>query len=457
MQRIEAITLPDLYHRPPEEVIAHQNRLLGPQVELCSRAHPYYSKLLVALGIAPSGIRTVDDLEKLPVTTKTDFITDPEAFRLRADDLPQEERTVWDIMCTTGTTTGTPTPVYATTFDYSSHLFNARRYADLIDFRSGDVVAVIFPFTPFPTAAVHRVTAEATACGASSIVVMPGRPSEYLSVHRSLDETIALIESHRATVVVGHASFVRRVWIRAAELGADLSAVRTCTISGEASSPALRADISRRMREMGSPEGRIVNRYGATEMATNMVECVEGSGWHDLTADQVYLEVVDPDTGKRLPDGEVGLLTFTHLTRRGSVFLRYAIGDLTSLTYEPCPHCGRTTGRIMGSPVRTKNILKIKGTLVNLTGLQDALERVPDLDEFQIVVRKDPDDELGMDQLLIRAATKVDEHRVIDAVTDATLKIAHMRPYIEFATSDELFDPLTTMKANRILDKRPQQ
>ncbi|MFL5001904.1 MAG: hypothetical protein ACJ8DY_16100, partial [Xanthobacteraceae bacterium] len=77
-------------------------------------AHPFYRARFHALNIAPDHVGTLDDLDKLPLTTKDDYIADPEAFRLRADDLPadfsNEERVTWDIAYTTGTTAGRPSP-----------------------------------------------------------------------------------------------------------------------------------------------------------------------------------------------------------------------------------------------------------------------------------------------------------------------------------------------------------
>src|SRR5918911_3174723 len=84
-------------------------------------AHPYYRARLRSVNVAPYDIRSLDDLDRLPLTAKDDYIADPEAFRLRADDLPEdfgaEERVIWDVAYTTGTTAGRPSPFYNTTHD----------------------------------------------------------------------------------------------------------------------------------------------------------------------------------------------------------------------------------------------------------------------------------------------------------------------------------------------------
>jgi phenylacetate-CoA ligase len=79
-------------------------------------AHPFYRARFRELALAPDDIRSLDDLAALPLTRKEDYISDPEAFRLRPDDLPAdfslEERVLWDVAYTTGTTSGRPSPFY---------------------------------------------------------------------------------------------------------------------------------------------------------------------------------------------------------------------------------------------------------------------------------------------------------------------------------------------------------
>ena len=153
--------------------------------------------------------------------------------------------------------------------------------------------------------------------------------------------------------------------------------------------------------------------------------------------------MVDPDTGVRLPDGTPGELAFTHLIKRGTVLLRYLIGDLVAIDHNPCPHCGRTSPRVASNLTRSGDIVKVRGMLVNLRMLKDMLEAHPEIAEYQIVLRpQDPDDVFSMDELLLRLAPS---HARSDALA-ANLgnEIAarlHVRPAIEWATDDQLFDP----------------
>lgn len=451
------ISLPDLLYRPREQVKELQARLLRTTVELCYRGHPYYRGIMRQLGLVPDDIRTTDDLVKLPLTSKQDFMADPEAFRLQVEDLPLEQRILWEVMYTTGTTSARPSPIYTTTWDHYAYLFHAARCSDILGIAEDDVIANVFPLTAFPMGAYIRAPHTAAATGAAIVTSNPGRVHPDFPVHRSLDETVRMIERHRATIIWGVASFVRRVLIRAQELDADFSSVRSCSITGEATSLAMRDDMRRRMAEVGARDPKVLNRYGSTE-SSSMLECSEGSGWHNPSPDQVFLEVVDADSHERLPSGASGLLLITHLIRRGTVLLRYAVGDIVTMTDERCVRCGRTSERIVTQPVRTKDIVKIKGMLVNLDLLKEELERVPDLEEFQIVIQKsDARDPFSMDELVVRLTARAGASRdeVGAACMERTLGATQVRPRLEFVERDEIHDVSGAAKVQRVVDRRP--
>ncbi len=453
----EGWTLPDLLRRPQAEVRALQDRLLARTVELCYDGHPYYARIMRAEGLEPRHIRSVEDLTRLPPTSKEDFLNDPDAFVLDHPDLEQDERTLWKVIYTSGTTTGLPAPIRITTRDHYSYLWACRRREDLVPVVPGDVIASLFPLTKFPMGAYARAPDEAAACGAGVVFGLTGRAGDVFDVHHALDAAVAHVARHRATILWGVASFIRRVLIRAGELGADFGSVRMAMITGEATSPAMRADMRRRMREIGCAGDLICNRYGSTEQGSSMVECAEGSGFHALAPDQVFHEVVDPDTGARLPDGEAGQLAFTHLIKRGTVLLRYLIGDHVAIDHAPCPHCGRTSPRVASNLTRTGDLVKVRGMLVNLRALKDWLEAHPQAEEYQIVIRpEDPDDPFSMDALVLRIApSEPPSEALAAAFAEAAAARLHLRPGVEWAARDELFDPLRAVKPVRVVDRRP--
>lgn len=452
-----SFTLPDLLRQPQEKIGALQDRLLSETIELCYRSHPFYGKLMRREGLEPRHIRTRDDLKCLPPTSKQDFLADPDAFRINPDDVPPEQGTLWKVIYTTGTTSGRPAPIYVAAYDHFAYLYACSRRQELVGLNNTDRLANLFPLTSFPMGAYARAPDEIAAVGASIFFAQTGRGDTPFPVHHRLEEAIEAIERHRATVLWGVAGFVRRVLMRAQERGADFTSVRMVMITGEASSSAMRDDLRRRMRELRCADTRVANRYGSTEQGASMVECQEGAGFHSLAPDHVFHEVVHPETGERVADGQIGMLAFTHLMRRGTLFLRYKVGDMVSLSNETCPHCGRTSPRITSQPVRSGDIVKIKGTLVNLQNLKEQLDRFPALDEYQIVMQPvDQHDPFSMDELLIRIAISPGESSDIGRrVAEEATKLIHVRPRIESVARDDIYDPLVSAKPMRVLDLRP--
>lgn len=444
----------EFLRQPIEKIREVQSALVAEQVALCAQGHDYYRRRWAEHGVDPASILNIDDLERLPLTPKQDLMNDPEAFRLRCPDLPLEQRTLWEVNYTTGTTSE-PTPLYVTTHDYVAYLDLARRVGQISGIREDDILLNLFPLTPAPMGAFMRSPMNAYATGATITSALTGAPFGNFNVHRSLDEAVAMVARHKATVLWGITSFVRRVIMRAKELGADFSNVRMCSVTGEASTPEMREDIRQRLRELGVKKPIIFDRYGSTE-AGGMAQCREDGDWHNPAPDLLFQEVVDPDTGRRLPDGERGALAITHINRRGTTLIRYLVGDIVSLTHEPCPHCGLGGDRVVPPIVRTKDLLKVKGMLINPTVLLETLGAVPGIDEFQVVLaRQDESDPYSMDEMIVRIASpRADQDALVSAVTEATQNAARIRPRIDLVEATDIYDPAKHSKATRLVDKR---
>jgi phenylacetate-coenzyme A ligase PaaK-like adenylate-forming protein len=296
----------DLLRLSESDIENTQNEKLRAMLEMCSRGHPYYMNKWRESGVDISSINSLSDLESLPLTQKHALMEDPESFRLKLPDLHLHERVLWDVGYTTGST-GDPTPVYNTSHDYYAYLFQSKRVADISGIRSDDIIANLFPLTAAPMGAFVRSATNAYAVGAAIFAALPGAPHGNFDVNRSLDEAVALIELHRATILWGIPSFVRRVLMRAVEINADFRAVRMCALTGEATSKPFREDLRHHLRQLKSAGTTMFDRYGSTEMGA-FAHCVEDGPWHNPAPEIQFHEVVDPETGKRLPDGERGAL-----------------------------------------------------------------------------------------------------------------------------------------------------
>ena len=444
----------DLLRQPLSEIRRVQNELLARQIALCARGHEYYRRRWAQAGIDPAAIRNIDDLESLPLTHKRELMADPEAFRLRCPDLPLHERALWEVNYTTGST-DEPTPLYVTTHDYQAYLLQARRVAEISGVTDRDRLANLFPLTPAPMGAFVRSAANAYGAGAAVAGALTGAPFGDFGVHRSLDDAVRMVERHRATVLWGVTSFVRRVIMRAAEMGADFRSVRMCAVTGEASTPDMREDMRRRLSAMGVPRPIIFDRYGSTETG-GLAQCHEDGDWHNPAPEIIFHEVVDPESGRRLPDGERGALAITHINRRGTTLIRYLVGDIVSLAHDRCPHCARIGDRVVPPIVRTKDLLKVKGMLINPTVLLEAVRAVPGVDEFQVVLaRQDPADPYSMDEMIVRVASpRSDRDALAAAVVEAAQGAVQVRPRVEFAAATDIYDPARHAKAERLVDRR---
>ena len=442
----------DLIRQPLAAIEKVQNEKLRAMLDLCARGHPYYRRVWTEAGIDVAQIRTVADLERLPLTHKSALMADPESFRLNVPGLPLHERALWEIIYTTGSTAD-PTPVYNTTHDYNAYLFQSQRVAGISDIRETDVIANLFPLTPAPMGAFVRSASNAYAAGAAIFAALPGASYGDFDVRRSIDEAVRLIELHRATVLWGVPSFIRRLLLRAIELRADFKTVRMCAITGEASSLAMREDLRRCLRELGCAGTTVFDRYGSTELGA-FAQCREDGDWHNPTPELQYHEIVDPETGRRLPDGERGALAVTHLDRRGTVLIRFVVGDVVSIDRRPCPICGRTSERVVGPVVRAKDLVKVKGMLINPAVLLETLQSIPGIDEFQVVVRRENrSDPLSMDELVVRVAG-ANQAALANMVITRARDAIRVRPLVEFVEAKDIYDAGRQTKAARFVDQR---
>jgi phenylacetate-CoA ligase len=419
-------------------------------------AHPFYRARFRELGLAAGDIRSLDDLQALPLTRKDDYISDPEAFRLRPEDLPadfsSEERVLWDVAYTTGTTSGRPSPFYNTAHDAYSIWDQARRCNAAEGLVVSDRVANLYPLAGFPTGAFLSVIRSTMIAGLPVVHGLTGSANSEFKVRNSLAEALATVARFRPTVLWGVPSFIRRFLDEACRRGADLTGVRLVLTSGEPVGETLRAGLRDRLARLGASPVAIRARYAFTEMQGGLVQCAEGAAVQNVVPDLYHLEAVEPDTGRRLADGESGALAITHLHRRGTVLLRYLVGDIVTLSRAPCPICGREGERVVATPRRTGNLVKCRGMLVNTDVIVDTLSAMTDLGEFQVVfaAASAPD---AMERLVIRIERDADV-AVRDDVIRRVREAVSLRPEVEFVACGALYDHERSIKARRVVDLR---
>jgi len=178
-------------------------------------------------------------------------------------------------------------------------------------------------------------------------------------------------------------------------------------------------------------------------------------------------QVVDPQTGKPVDEGQAGELVYTPLEIRGTCVVRYRLGDLASggITCKPCPACGRTTPRVASDLSRFTDfkdftLTKLKSTLVNLNSFFAVVGAHKDVVEWQVEIRKRNDDPFDVDELYVHIAPKkgADWERLRHQLADEILKVTEVSPNdIDFHDVAELVERLgmeTEVKERRIVDRR---
>lgn len=444
----------DFLHRPRADIAVRQEANFQAMMDLVAERHPRYRRIMAERGLTRADFASLADLAKLSPTLKADYMAAPEDYRLDCAGLDPEMQATWDVMHTAGTTGGKPTPFYSTTYDLFRILSVQKGMMTLRGITAADSIVNLFPLTVWPHGAWIRVIHAAAVMNIPVVSPLPGNPSPYFEHGRGLDEVVRTVADSRATILWGMPSYIRRVLVRAGEMGAAFDAVRYVLVTGEAAPEEMRADLVRRLEALGAQSPFVSISYGATEMQGGMVECAPGSGFHNPAPDQFYIEIVDPETHAPLPDGEAGLILLTHLDRRGTVLLRYALGDVTVRSAEPCPHCGSHADRLVQTPARADALVKVRGMLLNPAAIEAVLAGNPDVAEYQIVIDRE-EGGLGMDRLTLRVDIgDTDGPKISGAIAAAVKDAVGVTPVVEACRREDIFRAGDTMKSRRVVDLR---
>ena len=189
-----------------------------------------------------------------------------------------------------------------------------------------------------------------------------------------------------------------------------------------------------------------IDIYGLSEVMGPGVsaECMEGRAGAHVNEDHFLVEVIDPRSGDPLPDGEVGELVFTTLTKEALPLLRYRTGDLASLTREPCA-CGRTFARMSRVVGRTDDMLIIRGVNVFPSEIERALLAVPELaPHYQLVVERPG----HLDELTVKVEGTVDAAVVCEQLAS----VLGLTARVDVVPTGSV--PRSEGKALRVVDRR---
>lgn len=383
-------SLSDSHHFHPKLETASRDQLLAHQwgafqqlIKPVLKKNPFYQKKWGEAGVKHwREIKSWDDFNQLPFLTRMELSADQVGNPPYGTNLtfPFTQYTTW---YRTSGTKGKPLFILGTRQDHALHARGWLYNFAGVGLRPGDVIFVAFSFGPF--AGLWGTMPAADQMG---IMAIPGGG---LSTQQRID----FIMRHKPTVIICIPSYGLRMVEVAKELGIDLrmSNVHTLIHGGEpgASIPGYR------MRLEQAWDANVYDSTGLTEMGHHGFECVHKSGVHMIESEYL-LEILKPGTNHPVPEGEVGEMVMTALTKIGMPIIRYRTGDLARFTTRPCA-CGRTFGRIEGGILsRLDGMMTIRGVNVYPTTIEDCVMSVPGVVDYQVEVFE----KQGMKELKIR-------------------------------------------------------
>jgi phenylacetate-CoA ligase len=363
---------------PREKLRALQLRRLKETVKNAWDNVPLYRNRLKEARIKPADIRRLDDVVQLPFTMKSD-LRDHYPFGMFAR--PREK--LMRLHASSGTT-GKPTVVGYTAKDIATWADLMARTMACAGARPGDVIHNAYGYGLFTGGLGAHYGGERLG---ATVVPMSGGATE---------RQIVLIQDFGARVLCATPSYALSIAEVAEQQGVDLrkSKLEIGIFGAEPWSEAMRKELDARLGI------KAVDIYGLSEIIGPGVaaECVEVRdglhGWED----HFLFEVIDPDTGKAVPEGQAGELVITTLTKEALPMLRYRTRDITRLSSERCD-CGRTHVRIRRITGRNDDMLIIRGVNVYPSQVEAVLIGLPNVaPHYQLVLeRRGPMDHLTVE------------------------------------------------------------
>ncbi|HEX6156475.1 MAG TPA: phenylacetate--CoA ligase [Burkholderiales bacterium] len=401
-------------------------RLRATVKDACARV-PLHRNRMQSLGIAPRDIRSLEDLQKLPFTLKSD-LRDHYPFGLFA----RPRASLVRIHASSGTT-GRPTVVGYTRQDIATWARLMARSLACAGVRAGDVVHNAYGYGLFTGGLGAHYGAERLR---ATVVPMSGGATE---------RQVLLLRDFGARVLCATPSYALNIAEVAEREGVDLkkSSLDIGIFGAEPWSEAMRGEIEARLGI------RAFDIYGLSEIMGPgvAVECEAQDGLHGWE-DHFLFEIIDPESGRALPEGKRGELVITTLTKQALPMIRYRTRDITRLTRERCA-CGRTHARLERITGRNDDMLIIRGVNVYPSQIEAVLVGLPGIaPHYQLVVERHG----SLDTLTIEveagdagAAERVAHHVKSMIGVSATVKV--MQPGAV---------PRSQGKAVRVRDLRPK-
>jgi phenylacetate-CoA ligase len=398
---------------------------------------PHYRWAFDAKGVHPSDCRSLADLAKFPFTTKAD-LRDNYPFGMFAVPRGQVVR----VHASSGTT-GKPTVVGYTKQDIDTWADLVARSIRASGGRAGDILHVAYGYGLFTGGLGAHYGGERLGC---TVVPMSGGNTE---------KQVQLITDFRPDIIMVTPSYMQVIVEEMVRQGLDprASSLKVGIFGAEPWTEAMRHDIEVRAGLDA------VDIYGLSEVMGPGVanECIEAKDGPVIWEDHFYPEIIDPETGEVLPDGEEGELVFTSLTKEALPMIRYRTRDLTRLL-PPTSRSMRRIGKITG---RSDDMLIIRGVNVFPTQIEELIVKSAKLAPiYQLVVTRDG--HLDKLDVLVEARPEISNQLTSTESDTIARQLEHaIKTYVGTSTKVRVLaagsiERTSTGKAKRVIDKRPK-
>lgn len=407
---------PSIERSDIQEIKKFQEQKLQELLVYLETHSPFYQRLFKENHIHIAEIQTLEDLQKIPTTTKNDIQQHNDDFFCVTPDK------IVDYSTTSGTL-GDPV-----TFGLSDNDLERLAYNEAISFacagiKKGDVVQMITTIDKRFMAGLAYFLG-LRKMGASVVRMGPGIPElQWDSIFR-----------YKPKYLITVPSFLLKMIDYAEKHGIDYknSSVYGAVCIGESIKNQDFTDniLSQKIKEKWNI--KLFSTYASTEMSTAFTECEEQIGGHHHP-ELIITEILD-DEGNPVKEGESGELTITTLGVEAIPLLRFKTGDIVKAHYEPCK-CGRNTMRLGPVIGRKQQMIKYKGTTLYPPAMNDILNDFNNILCYQIVIQSN---EIGLDEIIIKVSTDSDSEGFVNEVRDHFRAKLRVSPKIELIDFDVL-------------------
>ncbi len=397
---------------------------------------PVYKRKLDAAGVKPDRIESIDDIKRLPITTKEDM---RDNYPYGLFSAPQDRIT--EIHVSSGTT-GNPTLVGYTKDDiklWGDVMARAFCCAGAVP---GDTIQIAYGYGLFTGGlGAHYGALE---MGLRILPTSSGQTARQLK----------LMQDFKPRIIACTPSYVLYMAEEARTLGIDPAKGnwKIGVFGAEPWSDSMRREIESIWNMLAT------DIYGLSEIIGPGVaqECQHKDGLH-VFSDVFYPEIIDPKTGEQVPEGEDGELVITTLTKQGIPLIRYGTRDIVSIRYEKC-RCGRTSPRISKIKGRTDDMIVVRGINVFPSQIEHVLVGIEGTQPYYQIVVDRQAHKLDEVEVLVEVEQRFfsDEIKQLNVIRDKIRK--EIENVLSIGVKVTLVEPKTIArsegKAKRIVDKR---